>query len=78
MILAKSCHDMDLLGLAHQPAMFGGFLASAALTQFTAAHAPHGRARALHRWLSRGGNQCPYDAHRYAQPEGRRWLGDGL
>lgn len=72
MILAKSCHDMDLLAwLIDRPceaiASFGS------RTYFTAARAPAGAP-------ARCTDGCPvaatclYDAHRYARPEGRRWL----
>ena len=73
MILAKSCHDMDLLAwLINRPCL--AVSSHGALTQFTAAHAPTG-APARCTDGCPAANQCPYDAHRYAQPEGRRWLG---
>lgn len=73
MILAKSCHDMDLLAwLIDRPCE--AVSSHGALTQFTAARAPAGAP-------ARCTDGCPaaatclYDAHRYARTEGRRWLG---
>lgn len=73
MILAKSCHDMDLLAwLIDRPCL--AISSYGALSQFTAQHAPAGAP-------ARCTDGCPvaatcaFDAHRYAQPEGRRWLG---
>lgn len=72
MILAKSCHDMDLLAwLIGRPCL--EISSYGALSQFTAAQAPVGAP-------ARCTDGCPvaatcaFDAHRYAQPEGRRWL----
>ena len=73
MILAKSCHDMDLLAwLINRPCV--AVSSHGALSQFTAAQAPAG-APARCTDGCPAASQCPYDAHRYAQPEGRRWLG---
>jgi predicted dehydrogenase len=72
MILAKSCHDMDLLAwLIGRPcetvASHGG------LAHFHAARAPAGAPARCTDGCPAAAN-CHYDAHRYAQPEGRRWL----
>jgi predicted dehydrogenase len=72
MILAKSCHDMDLIAwLINRPCLSAS--SYGALTQFITKKAPAGAP-------ARCTDGCPvakdciYDAHRYSQPEGRRWL----
>jgi len=72
MLLAKSCHDLDLLAwLINRPCL--SVASYGALTQFTAAKAPAG-APARCTDGCPAAKDCLYDAHRYALPEGRRWL----
>ena len=73
MILAKSCHDMDLLAwLIGKPCV--AVSSHGALSQFTAAQAPAG-APARCTDGCPAADRCLFDAHLYAKPEGRRWLG---
>jgi predicted dehydrogenase len=72
MILAKSCHDMDLLAwLIDRPCE--AVSSHGALTHFTAAHAPAGAPARCTDGCPAAAT-CRYDAHHYAKPEGRRWL----
>ncbi len=72
MILAKSCHDMDILAwLVGAP--FTRLASHGALTHFRAENAPAGAPARC----SDGcpvGDTCRYNAALYAKPEGRRWL----
>ena len=72
MILAKSCHDMDILAwLVGAP--FTRLASHGSLTHFRAANAPTGAPARC----SDGcpvGDTCRYNAALYAKPEGRRWL----
>ena len=73
MILAKSCHDMDILawlvGAPHTQLSSHG-----SLTHFTAANAPVG-APARCTDGCPVADTCRYNAALYCKPEGRRWLG---
>ena len=73
MILAKSCHDMDILAwLVGSP--FTHLASRGALTHFRSANAPAGAPARC----SDGcpvGDTCRYNAALYTKPEGRRWLG---
>lgn len=72
MILAKSCHDMDLLAwLIDRPCL--AVSSHGALTHFTAARAPAGAPARCTDGCPAAAT-CRYDAHLYARPEGRRWL----
>jgi predicted dehydrogenase len=72
MILAKSCHDMDLLAwLLDRPCE--AISSHGALTHFTAAQAPAGAPPRCTDGCPAAAT-CRYDAHLYAKPEGRRWL----
>jgi predicted dehydrogenase len=72
MILAKSCHDMDLLAwLIDRPCE--AVSSHGALTHFTAARAPAGAPARCTDGCPAAAT-CRYDAHLYARPEGRRWL----
>jgi predicted dehydrogenase len=72
MILAKSCHDMDLLAwLIDRPCL--AVSSHGALTHFTAAQAPAGAPARCTDGCPAAAT-CRYDAHLYARPEGRRWL----
>lgn len=72
MILAKSCHDMDLLAwLLDRPCE--AVSSHGSLTHFTAAHAPAGAPARCTDGCPAAAT-CRYDAHLYAKPEGRRWL----
>jgi predicted dehydrogenase len=73
MILAKSCHDMDILawliGAPHTALSSHG-----SLTHFTAANAPAG-APARCTDGCPVADSCRYNSALYCKPEGRRWLG---
>lgn len=73
MILAKSCHDMDILawlvGAPHTALSSHG-----SLTHFTAANAPAG-APARCTDGCPVADSCRYNSALYCRPEGRRWLG---
>ena len=72
MILAKSCHDMDLLAwLIQRPCL--SVSSYGALTHFAAHQAPAGAPLRCTDGCPAAAH-CLYDAHRYARPEGRRWL----
>ena len=73
MILAKSCHDMDLLAwLIGRPCV--SVSSYGALSRFTAAHAPAGAPARCTDGCPAAAH-CLFDAHLYAKPDGRRWLG---
>jgi predicted dehydrogenase len=73
MILAKSCHDMDLLAwLIDRPCL--SVSSYGALSHFTAAQAPAGAPARCTDGCPAAAH-CRFDAHLYAKPDGRRWLG---
>lgn len=73
MILAKSCHDMDILawlvGAPHTELSSHG-----SLTHFTVANAPAG-APARCTDGCPVADSCRYNSALYCKPDGRRWLG---
>ena len=73
MILAKSCHDMDILAwLINSP--HTDLSSYGALTYFRAENAPTG-APARCTDGCPVADSCRYHAALYCKPEGRRWLG---